>query len=541
MNETEMWKKLMGENPHLERYVNTFVGEGKERPSFHLHLSKELLKEKYPNLIYLAGAPVFIHIYRSPRGGKTGYYAIEPSLREGEEEKYRQILDSLYILAQHSEMPEDEEKLKELIDRALKEVTSERGGKLDLALTKKVPLDREETKKIEYRLIRNIVGMGVLEPFSRDPYIEDIFASGIGSIFVIHKYFGNLKTNVTLKSDHEIDDYCFQMGERMETPISDATPLVDGTMPDGSRVNIVYSRAISRRGSSFSVRKQTSEPLSLNHIVDYGTVSPEMAAYLWIAIENGMNVFFCGESACGKTSLLNASCAFIEPTAKVYSAEDTIEVTVPHKCWQQLTTVGGGMKGDHLVSMQDLLIASLRSRPNYIIVGEIRGSEGAIAFQAMQTGHPVMSTFHASSVRKMIQRLNGNPINVPITFLDNLNIGVIMRSVVRGETILRRVVEISEIEGYSSEAKGVVTRQIFDWDTVKDEHSFKGLYNSFVLESKIAPKLGYEDNREIYRDLDLRKRIIEEMIRQGIFDYYEVYEVIKSFWHYGREGLPFSV
>lgn len=214
---------------------------------------------------------------------------------------------------------------------------------------------------------------------------------------------------------------------------------------------------------------------------------------------------------------------------------------MPHKCWQQLTTVGGGMKGDHLVSMQDLLIASLRSRPNYIIVGEIRGSEGAIAFQAMQTGHPVMSTFHASSVRKMIQRLNGNPINVPITFLDNLNIGVIMRSVVRGETILRRVVEISEIEGYSSEAKGVVTRQIFDWDTVKDEHSFKGLYNSFVLESKIAPKLGYEDNREIYRDLDLRKRIIEEMIRQGIFDYYEVYEVIKSFWHYGREGLPFSV
>ncbi|WP_456475618.1 type II/IV secretion system ATPase subunit [Candidatus Pyrohabitans sp.] len=531
----------MRENPHLRKYVREFVGRGNEMPGFHFKLTKELASDEYPNLIYLAGVPVFIHIYRPPRGGETEYIAIEPKLTGKEKEKYMQILDSLLIFAQHASMPKDEEELKELIDKALKEVGVREQKRFELGLIKKVPLSEEEFHAIRYQLIRDIIGMGMLEPFSRDPYIEDIFASGLGPIFVVHKFFGNLKTNIVLKSDQDVDEYCFRTGERMDAAISDATPIVDGTMPDGSRVSIVYSRAISRRGSSFSVRKQTSEPLSITRIVDYGTIDSEIAAYLWIAIENGMNVFFCGESACGKTSLLNAACAFIEPTAKVYTAEDTIEVTVPHKCWQQLTTVLGGLKGSYLVSMHDLLIASLRSRPNYIIVGEIRGSEGAIAFQAMQTGHPVMSTFHASSVKKMIQRLTGNPINVPITFIDNLNVGVIMRSVYRGRALLRRVVEISEIEGYSSEAQGVLTRRIFDWDPVKDVHLFKGMYNSFILENKIAPTLGYEDKREIYKDLALRRRIIDEMVRRNIFDYYEVYEIIKSFWRYGAEGLPFPV
>ncbi len=541
MKELQVWEKHMKENPHLRRYVQEFVAQGREMPSFHLKLSREVAQDEFPNLIYLAGVPVFIHIYRPPEGGETRYIAIEPALEGELREKYRQVVDALFIFAQHADMPRDEEELKELIDRALSEVSSTAERRFELSLIKKVPLSEEERQAIRYQLIRDIIGMGVLEPFSRDPYIEDIFASGLGPIFVVHKFFGNLKTNVVLKSDQEVDEYCFRIGERMDAAISDATPIVDGTMPDGSRVNIVYSRAISRRGSSFSVRKQTSEPLSIPRIVDYGTISSEIAAYLWLAIENGMNIFFCGESACGKTSLLNAACAFIEPTAKVYTAEDTIEVTVPHNCWQQLTTVSGGMKGDFIVSMHDLLIASLRSRPNYIIVGEIRGSEGAIAFQAMQTGHPVMSTFHASSVKKMIQRLTGNPINVPITFIDNLNIGVIMRAVYRGKVLLRRVVEISEIEGYSSEAQGVLTRRIFDWDPVKDVHLFKGMYNSFILENKIAPTLGYEDKREIYKDLALRKRIIEELVRRKIFDYYEVYEIVKSFWRYGVEGLPFQV
>ena len=382
--------------------------------------------------------------------------------------------------------------------------------------------------------------MGILEPLSRDPYIEDIFCSGLGSIFIVHKIFGALKTNIIIKSDLELDEYCYKLSEKIDRPLSDAVPIADGTLEDGSRVNIVYSRAISRRGSSFSIRKQVSEPLSIPKIVELGTISAEMAGYFWLAIEHGMNIFFCGESASGKTSLLNACCAFIHPKAKIYSCEDTIEVTVPHNCWQQLTTTTGGVRGGG-VTMQDLLIASLRSRPNYIIVGEIRGAEGNIAFQAMQTGHPVMSTFHSSSVRKMIQRLTGNPINVPINFMDNLNIAVIMGNYYRRGLFVRRVSEIAEIEGYNKEVGGILTRTMFEWDPISDKHLFKGMFNSYILESKIANILGYSDKRQIYNDLALRSRIIKEMVKRKIFDYYEVYEIIKSFSYDGVDGLPFKL
>jgi len=389
-------------------------------------------------------------------------------------------------------------------------------------------------------LIKNIIGMGILEPLSRDPYIEDIFCSGVGWIFIVHKIFGALKTNIIIKSDLELDEYCYKLSEKIDKPLSDAVPLADGTLPDGSRVSIVYSRAISKRGSSFSIRKKVAEPLSISMIVEFGTISAEMAGYFWLAIEHGMNIFFCGESASGKTSLLNACCAFIHPKAKIYSCEDTIEVAVPHNCWQQLTTTTGGVRGGG-VTMQELLIASLRSRPNYIIVGEIRGAEGNIAFQAMQTGHPVMSTFHSSSVRKMIQRLTGNPINVPINFMDNLNIAVIMGNYYRKGLFLRRVSEVAEIEGYNKEVGGILTRTMFEWEPIGDKQLFKGMFNSYILESKIANVLGYSDKRQIYNDLALRSRIIKELVKRKIFDYYEVYEIIKSFNYDGVDGLPFKL
>ncbi|RLF88812.1 hypothetical protein DRN82_05615, partial [Thermococci archaeon] len=187
------------------------------------------------------------------------------------------------------------------------------------------------------------------------------------------------------------------------------------------------------------------------------------------------------------------------------------------------------------------LKAALRSRPNYIIVGEIRGVEGAIAFQAMQTGHPVMSTFHAGDIKKMIQRFTGSPINVPITFIDNLNIALFQQAVYVKGKFLRRVLTVVEIEGYYEELGGVATRNVFEWDPVNDKHIFRGMNNSYILERKIAEIAGYEDPKDIYDELFLRARIIQRMVELKIFNYWDVYREIKAFYQRGIEGLSFRL
>jgi len=253
-----------------------------------------------------------------------------------------------------------------------------------------------------------------------------------------------------------------------------------------------------------------------------------------------MSIFFSGETASGKTTMLNACLPFVNKKHKIYSVEDTAEVQPPQAVWQQLITREQGPPESH-VDMFTLLKAALRSRPNYIIAGEIRGVEGAVAFQAMQTGHPVLATFHASAVRKMIQRLTGDPINVPVTFIDNLNIAMILQAVYRKGAFLRRCISVEEIEGYYEEAGGVVTRAVFQWDPSADVHHFRGLNDSFILENKIADRLGYEDKRQIYEDLFLRSRILLRMREEGIEEYFDVLKVIWDFQEKGLDGLPFPV
>jgi flagellar protein FlaI len=260
-----------------------------------------------------------------------------------------------------------------------------------------------------------------------------------------------------------------------------------------------------------------------------------------LCLQNEQTVFVVGETASGKTTTLNASFSFIPRDSKIYTAEDTAEVIPPHDTWQQLLTREGQGSDSADVTIFDLVAAALRSRPDYIIVGEVRGAEGRMAFQAAQTGHPVMLTFHASDIVSMIQRFTSEPINVPRTFMDNADVALFQNRVKQGDEVLRRVTSVQEIEGYSEEMGGVVTRQVFDWDPVEDEIVFKGMNNSYVLEDQIATLLGYADTREIYDDLDFRASVMERMIEEGITGYHEVNEVIADFQRDGAEGLPFSM
>ncbi|MCD2200455.1 type II/IV secretion system ATPase subunit [Halobacterium sp. KA-4] len=405
----------------------------------------------------------------------------------------------------------------------------------------RIPVTQSTYENIRYQLNRDIVGFGPLEPVMRDPYNEDIHVIGPSHCYVDHGTFGMLETTVDFGSSEQFDSWLRNMGERIGDPVSDADPIVDSTLPDGSRVNIIYSDDVSLKGPSLTIRQGDEVPLSVGQITDWGTLSPELAAYLWLCLENEQTVFVVGETASGKTTTLNAIMSFIPRDSKIYTAEDTAEVLPPHDTWQQLLTREGQGENSADVDMFDLVAAALRSRPDYIIVGEVRGEEGRMAFQAAQTGHPVMLTFHASDIVSMIQRFTGDPINVPETFMDNADVALFQNRVKQGDDVLRRVTSVQEIEGYSKEMGGVVTRQAFYWDPVEDEIVFQGRNNSYVLEEQIATLLGYSDTREIYEELDFRADIMERIIQEDLTGYHEFNETIEAFQRDGIEGLPFTI
>nr|WP_232688507.1 type II/IV secretion system ATPase subunit [Halobacterium zhouii] len=405
----------------------------------------------------------------------------------------------------------------------------------------RIPVSQGTYENIRYQLNRDIVGFGPLEPVMRDPFNEDIHVIGPSHCYVDHGTFGMLETTVDFGDEENFDGWLRNMGERIGDPVSDSDPIVDSTLPDGSRVNIIYSDDVSLKGPSLTIRQGDEVPLSVGQITKWGTLSPELAAYLWLCLENEQTVFVVGETASGKTTTLNSIMAFIPRDSKIYTAEDTAEVLPPHDTWQQLLTREGQGENSADVDMFDLVAAALRSRPDYIIVGEVRGEEGRMAFQAAQTGHPVMLTFHASDIVSMIQRFTGEPINVPETFMDNCDVALFQNRVKQGDDVLRRVTSVQEIEGYSKEMGGVVTRQAFYWDPVEDEIVFQGRNNSYVLEEQIATLLGYADTREIYEELDFRADIMERIIQEDLIGYHEFNETIKSFQRDGVEGLPFTI
>ncbi|SDZ83817.1 flagellar protein FlaI [Haloplanus vescus] len=542
-------KQIAASRPHLRDHLKKFKQITGEFPLLIDEPTSDYETSR-PNVLYHIGGPIYCHIY-GDLGQDMKYYAIEPSLSGNEQTLFSQIRDKLLDRSVNKSVPEEESEYDDRIEELLQETTTierDRSGLrywLDRLLQflnlGDIRVSEQTYENIRYRLNRDIVGLGPLEPVMRDPANEDVHVIGPHQCYVDHGTYGLIETTVDFGTSEQFDSWIRSMGERIGDPVSDSNPIVDSTLPDGSRLNVIYSDDVSVQGPSLTIRQGDETPLSINQITKWGTLSPELVAYLWLCLENEQTVFVVGETASGKTTTLNSIMSFIPRDSKIYTAEDTAEVLPPHDTWQQLLTREGGAEGDSDVDMFDLVAAALRSRPDYIVVGEVRGEEGRMAFQAAQTGHPVMLTFHASDIVSMIQRFTGDPINVPETFMDNADVALFQNRVKQGDDVLRRVTSVQEIEGYSKEMDGVVTRQVFSWDPVEDEIVFQGMNNSYVLEEQIATLLGYADTRDIYDDLDFRARLVERMIEENILDYHEVNEAIKSFQRDGVEGLPFDI
>ncbi|MBV0924273.1 type II/IV secretion system ATPase subunit [Halomicroarcula limicola] len=540
-------RQLAARRPHLRDHLKKFKQITGEFPMLIEEADGDYESNR-PNVLYPVGGPIFCHIY-GDIGQDMKYYAIEPELDQEEGVVFDKVRNRLLQKSVNKPAPESEAEYDDRIEELLQETTRIRNEDGDsgvltrlsnLADVGSVEVTQSTYENILYRLNRDIVGLGPLEPVMRDPANEDIHVIGRSECHVDHGVYGMLETTVEWESEQAFDQWLRNMGERIGDPVSDSDPIVDSTLPDGSRLNLIYSDDVSVKGPSLTIRQGDEVPLSVFQITKWMTLSPELAAYLWLCLENEQTVFVVGETASGKTTTLNAITSFIPDDAKIYTAEDTAEVLPPHNTWQQLLTREGEDEGTS-IDMFDLVAAALRSRPDYIIVGEVRGEEGRMAFQAAQTGHPVMLTFHASDIVSMIQRFTGEPINVPETFMDVADVALFQNRVKQGDRVLRRVTSVQEIEGYSKEMDGVVTRQVFNWDPVEDEIVFQGMNNSYVLEEQIATLLGYEDTRDIYDDLEFRANMIERAMQEGILGYHEVNDFISDFQRDGVEGIPFNV
>ncbi len=572
-------KVYVKNSPHLLEYLHTFPVNTYGIPLFLSELKKDLRTMESPNIIYPVNDTTFIHILPDPDDVRNFYIPIEPSFLHSVNQLLPVIETKLIDLIDGLEDdPISDKERAEVIRKMLASVAVILPKGTDLAMltggdasqqdfkskittflstdftaqkkmkdTKKkhqapltpdgkVILTDEEYRAIEYLLIRDKIDMGVLKPFLSDPYIEDISCDGVGPIFIEHKIFKGLKSVIEFKVSSELDEFVVKVAERIKRPITYRSPIVDATLPDGSRINIVYGTAISRHGSNFSIRKVNEVPLSILNIIDSNGLDYLAAAYIWICVEYGMSLFVSGETASGKTTLLNAITAFIPPENKIVTIEDTPELNVPHRNWIREVALAkgkgegtGGSAAGGEVTMFDLLKAALRQRPNQILVGEIRGVEGSVAFGAMQTGHPVMSTFHAASVEKLIQRLCGDPINIPKTYVDNLNLVIIQSAVKRPDgQLVRRMISCNELVGFNPETQGFTFVEMFTWEPITDTFIWSGKGSSYLLENKIATMLGMPENKksEIYLEVEKRAKILERLHKAGYTKFWDLFTMM---------------
>jgi len=534
-------------NEFLLDYIHLIPVEEVGIPEFFEELDRELGEKKNPNLIYRIGGGLYVHIYPDPNDSRDYYIAIEPGMFDNNRKLIEQMEDRLVDHVEDLEDPRNQklnqgQVLRKILNKAVVVVNpkqlSRESKKAEKKPSKKLPVTKEQLSTLRYQLVRDKEGMGILEPLIQDPYIEDISCSGLGTIFLEHKIFKSVKTNIGFDNHADLNTFVIQMSEKIGKPVTYRTPIVDAVLPDGSRINLVFGDDVSKRGSNFTIRKFSAEPLSLIQLVEFGGLTYEMAAYLSLAILHGMNLFISGETASGKTTLMNAITVFLNPNAKIVSIEDTPELQVPHPNWIRETIRGKpGDEGGATVTMFDLLRAALRQRPDEIIIGEIRGEEGAIMFQAMQTGHACMATFHAASVEKLIQRLTGHPINIPKTYIDNLNLVVIQSSVrLPNGKDGRRIISINEIVGYDSSTDSFSFIEVFRWNPANDTFEFTGYMNSYLLEEVIALKRGIppQRKRDIYAELTRRTNILRKLKEQGVTGFDDLYKVISKAY---KEGV----
>jgi flagellar protein FlaI len=476
-----------------------------------------VFQEVYP----LQEPYVYAAIVKEKETQKIRYEVIEPTLQK-DEEKY--LLEIKSFLMDELDVNLKEIENKEKAENYLKQKIKELVKKYRL----KIPAGAVD--KLTYYVIRDFIGYGKIDPLMKDHLIEDISADGVNiPIYVWHRLYESLPTNIIFADPAELDSFIIRLAYLAGKNISIAVPILDASLPEGSRVQLTYGREVTRRGSTFTIRRFKVDPLTISDLIAFKTISSQMAAYLWYLIENRASVMVVGGVACGKTTMLNCLSMFIKPEMKIVSVEDTQEINLPHENWIP-SVVRSGFKGDErqsgTITLFDLLKAAVRQRPDYIIVGEVRGEEAYTLFQAMATGHLGMCTMHAESVEAAINRLESEPMKIPKPLIAMTNVIVVMeRTEVNGRPA-RRVSVASEIKQFERTTNEILTEEVFRWNPRFDKFAFLG--DSPLLE-KHMKKTGLTE-KDVRRELQYRKTILEWMVQQGIRRHGDVANVIREYY-----------
>ena len=467
----------------------------------------------------------FIHIYWDPKIYEVLYEVEEPKLDKIELGYREQILVAIRDMINYDTIVEkDVEKLLEYIDKRFKIIAFELG----------LNMSYESYKKIYYYLVRDFLGFNEIDPLLKDYFVEDIECNGADSpIYVVHRVFRNLKTNLTFKNMDKLQSFVEKLAQRSGKHISYASPILDGTLKDGSRVNATYTEDITSKGPTFTIRKFTKTPWTPPQLLSFRTLSPEMLAYLWILVQHKMNILITGGTSSGKTTLLNAIAFFIPPEARVVSIEDTRELNLPRENWLPSVVrgaIGIGNVGE--IDLFTLLKSSFRQNPDYVIVGEVRGKEAYVLFQGMASGHSSISTMHADSVDTVIKRLETPPIELSPTLLNVLDCICIMTHAVSQKHETRKLKEIVEIINVTNEGIAM-TNTPFVWNPVEDRFYFKK--NSKIFE-KISKSYGIEVD-ELQSEFRRRALLIYKMYENKIFDFQKFQDMITQYYKKPAEIL----
>ncbi len=493
-------------------------------PSFRL-ISK--VNVKYP----LLEPFVYAHIKWIPKDKKLIYNIIEPTLTPYEEKNLKKIRNDLIELIdiKLSVIKKRSLAIKYIQDK-VNEIIEDTGMKLS----------PDKYAKIMYYIIRDFIGLNELEPLMHDPYIEDIGCSGFNTpVFIIHRKFGSIETNIIYNDFGYLSNFVVKLSERCGRYISYAKPLLDGTLPDGSRVQASLAKDVTTRGPTFSIRKFRKNPFSPIDMLNLKTTSADMMAYLWFLLDYDISLLICGGVSTGKTTMLNVLSMFISPEKKIISIEDTREINLPHENWiPSVSRTGFGIpeasgKRYGEIELYDLLKESFRQNPDYVVVGEVRGKEAYVMFQGMTSGHPSLGTIHAGSVDDVIKRLETPPIELSPSLIESLDAVIVMVNAQEKGKSSRRVKEINEIQSIDTHTGKAHIIKTFAWIPSSDR------FKNDIQSSEILRRLSFERGipySKISEEIKNRKRVLEWMQKYGVVQFNEVCKLI-NLYHKDKDTI----
>jgi flagellar protein FlaI len=457
-------------------------------------------------------------IFQDELEGGYFYVVDELTMTRDERESYKRLKN---ILEYELKVPRIDETLEESFNRQLPTIIEDHKAALEVE-------DQISLRKILYYLERDLIGYGKIDCLISDPFIEDISCLGVNKpVYLWHRKYENARTNIIFTDEEELDDFIMRIVHRQGKHVSIAHPIVDLPLPGKHRLAVSFGKETTPAGTSFTIRKFREDPITIVDLIMNETIDESIAAYLWMLMESKVSVMIVGPTGAGKTTTLNAIACLVKPDFKMISVEEVAEINLPQENWvSTIARPGFGAGNEGEVTLYDLIKSAVRHRPALIIVGEIRGEEAYVLFQALATGHGGLCTMHAEDVETVIKRLTQPPMNIHPSIIPLMNCVLVVKQVktpnfgfLEKKAARRKIVRVSEID-----PSGAV-RDVFTYIPSTDEFQ-KNLDQSYLLE-KIAKSLDVPTS-VVIKELERRQQILLKMVEKNLRDFRSVHKALNS-------------